>query len=51
MWYYQIVTEWGECLESGAFKDKDEMRRYCERRMKKLGAANWWAEYEEDGER
>lgn len=50
MWHYQIVTEWGECLEGGAFKDRDEMHRYCERRMKKLGADNWFAEFIPDKE-
>lgn len=45
MWYYQISAEDGKCLEGGVFKNKDEMRRYCERRMKQLNAYSWWAEY------
>lgn len=49
MWYYQIITEYGECLEGGAYVDKEEMRRHCERRMKQLNADNWWAEYETEG--
>lgn len=49
MWYYEIITEYGECLEGGAFRDKEEMRRYCERRMKQLNADNWFAEYIEEG--
>lgn len=48
MWYYQIITKDGECLEGGAFRDEDEMRRYCERRMKKLNADDWWAEYKDE---
>ena len=49
MWHYQIISEYGECLEGGAFRDKEEMYRYCERRMKQLNADNWFAEYREEG--
>ena len=49
MWYYEIITEDGECLEGGAYADKEEMRRHCERRMKQLNADNWFAEYREEG--
>lgn len=45
MWYYQIVSEWGECLESGTFRDEEDMVGYCDRRMRQLQAKNWWAEY------
>lgn len=45
MWYYQIVSKYGECLEGGAFRDKEEMFQYCERRMKQLNAHTWTAEY------
>lgn len=48
MWYYQIVTADGECLESGIFRNREEMHRYCERRMRQLYADNWWAEYREE---
>lgn len=48
MWFYQIITEWGECLEGGVYRDKNEMRRRCERQMKRLNAFTWYAEYRED---
>ena len=50
MWRYRIVAKDGECLETGMFRDEDEMYRYCERRMKRLNADNWVAEEEEDEE-
>lgn len=50
MWYYQIVSKYGDCLEGGTFRDKEEMCRYCERRMKQLNAYTWSAEYSEEAE-
>lgn len=47
MWHYQIITEWGECLESGVATNEEEMCKYCNRQMKRLGAYNWIAEYME----
>lgn len=50
MWIYAIMTEWGECLESGGYDDREAMRRHCESRVKHWKSAKWWYSFDEEEE-